>query len=136
MFRCMFIAMFKIEYYFTAAFDHVCEKPFVKSVMSFGTILLCTTGSNMRWKLNFFKRCSLTRGLNQASVLLRTHCSRLFTRDHDVTMVREYSVTLSNLFTPRRASRFDYSCGSLCNQYRAFSMVSNTTFELLVTEAN
>lgn len=83
------------------------------------------TGSNMRWKLNYFKRSSL----NQASVLVRTHCSRLFTRDHDVTLVREYSVT-SNLFTPlhRLASRFDCSCNSLFNRYRTFSMVSKASF--------
>ncbi|XP_078351418.1 tauropine dehydrogenase-like isoform X1 [Oculina patagonica] len=83
----------------------------------------------MRWKLNYFKRSSL----NQASVLVRTHCSRLFTRDHDVTFVREYSVT--NLFTPfhRRASRFDCSCSSRINRYRAFSMtMSSDTIKLLI----
>ena len=103
---------------------------------TFWTMLLALkyllTGLNMRWKLNYFNGNSL----NQASVLLRTHCSRLFTRvrDNDVTFCREYtqySVTFSNLFTPiHRASRnnnsLDRHSSSLCNRYRAFSMVSKT----------
>lgn len=87
------------------------------------------TGLNMRWRLNCFKG----NRFNQASVLFRTHCSRLFTldRDGDVTFCRKHSVTLSNLFTPiHRSSRnnnsLDRPSSSLCNRYRAFSKVSNT----------
>lgn len=108
--------------------------PFLRQ--TFWTMLLALkylfTGLNMRWKLNYFKG----NRLNQVSVLLRTHCSGLFTRvrDNDVTFCREYtqySVTLSNLFTPiHRASRnnnsLDRPSSSLCNRYRAFSMVSKT----------
>lgn len=106
-------------------------EPFLRQ--TFWTMLIglkfLHTGLNMRWKLNYFKGSSL----NQASVLVRTYCSRLFTRarDHDVMFFREYSVTLSNLFTPiHRASRnknsLDYSSSSLCNRYRSFSMVSKS----------
>ncbi|KAJ7384060.1 hypothetical protein OS493_024074 [Desmophyllum pertusum] len=89
----------------------------------------------MRWKLNYFKR-----SLNQASVRVRTLCSSLFTRDHEVTFGRNYGVTLSNLFTPinRRASgshrSFECSCSSLCNQWhRAFSLeMSSDNIKLLI----
>ena len=107
------------------------RKNIKKSFLISYAIILLYTGSKMRWKLNCFKRSSL----NQASVLARTHCHRLFTRDHDVTFVREYSVTLSNLFTitpvHRLASQFECSCSSLCRRYRAFSTVSKkcTTFK-------
>lgn len=65
-------------------FDHF--KLLQKKIKNFkkASLILLYTGPNMRWKLNFFKHSSL----NQASVLVRTHCPRLFTRDHDVMFVR------------------------------------------------